>query len=145
MWQASIWCCASAFSWALYSVNAAYWSREFQTKTAAPLFTIACGVCLLGLRSVPAFAEPMTGPLDADLFVNMLYSTLVLVVGCKIAWDYACSRGNIIVITCAAYFGPILATFWNVTLLGVDFQDNMAYGSMGIALAAVAAKYSLRD
>merc|ERR1712003_366442 len=108
------------------------------------LFTVASGLANLGVRCLPEFHEEAPGPFDIWLFLPMAYLTLVPILGCRFAWDYACSNGNILCLTSCAYFMPVLAMLWNVVLLGVAFTENMIYGSMGLAVAALSAKLAFR-
>eukprot|EP00929_Paragymnodinium_shiwhaense_P114752 TRINITY_DN8324_c0_g1_i1.p1 TRINITY_DN8324_c0_g1~~TRINITY_DN8324_c0_g1_i1.p1 ORF type:complete len:330 (+),score=44.46 TRINITY_DN8324_c0_g1_i1:97-1086(+) len=145
MWQATLYSGAAAYCWASYSVYAAYYSETHKTNTCVPLFTVVGGVVLFSVRYIPGFEEEAPGPFDTEFYAAMAYMILIPVVGCRFAWDYACSRGNIVILTSFAYLTPILATFWNVTLLGVQFQENMAFGSMGLAAAALAARFAIKS
>eukprot|EP00929_Paragymnodinium_shiwhaense_P092340 TRINITY_DN5220_c0_g1_i1.p1 TRINITY_DN5220_c0_g1~~TRINITY_DN5220_c0_g1_i1.p1 ORF type:complete len:329 (+),score=40.72 TRINITY_DN5220_c0_g1_i1:51-1037(+) len=142
--QATGWAAAGAYCWACYSINAAYFSEHHQTQTAVPLFTFASGIANLCITRIPEFHEEANGPFDYEFMLPMMYLTLVPILGCRFAWDYACSNGNILFLTSCAYFMPVLAMLWNIVLLGVTFTENVAFGSFGLALAALAAKLAFR-
>eukprot|EP00927_Polykrikos_kofoidii_P021829 TRINITY_DN20557_c2_g1_i1.p1 TRINITY_DN20557_c2_g1~~TRINITY_DN20557_c2_g1_i1.p1 ORF type:complete len:400 (-),score=32.39 TRINITY_DN20557_c2_g1_i1:249-1385(-) len=142
IWAGGSCATAGAFCWAFYSVRASYWAALYPNlQTAVPVFTMASGLGLLLIRVFVDEHHP--GPFDLTFWASMIYVTVVPSCVCRFAWDYACSWGNLLVLTSFAYLTPFLATMWNIVLLGLDWNANAILGSFGLAIAAIITKLSI--
>eukprot|EP00927_Polykrikos_kofoidii_P017009 TRINITY_DN17720_c0_g1_i4.p1 TRINITY_DN17720_c0_g1~~TRINITY_DN17720_c0_g1_i4.p1 ORF type:complete len:348 (+),score=35.88 TRINITY_DN17720_c0_g1_i4:36-1079(+) len=142
VWPSAVCVVMAAFCWAFYSVRSSYFAtRDPDLQSAVPLFTTTAGLGLL-LMSV-VVDEPHPGPFDATFWVSILFMVLGPVGVSRLAWDCACRRGNLLVLTSFAYLAPCLATAWNILLLGLDWNFYAMLGSVGLVIAAIVAKLSI--
>jgi len=144
IWPAATSCVFAAVCWAYYSVYAAWFSRENpEMASSVPCFTVISGVALLIAGRV--LTEPWQGPFTITFYLAMIYLTVVPVCACRFAWDFACGKGDLMILNTYSYLTPCLATIWNIILLGVPFSSEAMYGSAGLAIAAVITKFSITE
>mmetsp|Transcript_133307 Transcript_133307/g.414516 ORF Transcript_133307/g.414516 Transcript_133307/m.414516 type:complete len:341 (-) Transcript_133307:52-1074(-) len=147
IWPAALAALLASFCWASYSVAAKHFAKQ-GVPSAVPLLTISGGLACLAGRFIVGEESPV--PLqqalaDPRFVLWLLYFSAVPACFCRFAWDAACRRGRMPVLTAFAYLNPLLATVLNLLLLGVPPSAAAVGGSAGLVLCSVLASRSVGE
>jgi len=107
----------AAVSWALYSVLSRRLAAE-QPTGAVPIFAVAAGLVLAGLRLVLHEQSHFGVRAAVELGFMALFPVL-LAYG---LWDRAMRRGNVTLVAALSYFAPLLSTV--VSLLYLEVKPS---------------------
>ena len=129
-----------AVSWGLYSNLSRKWGSE-SGESAVPIFLLATGLTLLGLRLFAVEQSHWSTTSVAQLIYVALLPTTVA----YIAWDIAMRRGNLILIASLSYIIPLASTIISSILLHVTMSANLWIACILVIAGAVVCRYSVRD
>jgi drug/metabolite transporter (DMT)-like permease len=115
---------AAALMWGLYSNLTRRWAGA-AARGAAPLFVLASGVVLLLARLV--YTEPGHWTARTACEVGFLGLSVVAAYTC---WDAAMRRGNIVLVSAAAYLTPLLAALVSCLYLRVTPRAEFWIGCL---------------
>jgi len=132
----------AALSWALYSNLARRWAG-FSETGGVPAFLLATG----GVLTFAAGAfEPF--PVDgwtvrgaAELIYLAIFPTLLAYV----LWDFGMRKGNVLVVSIASFFTPLISTLVTCLYLNVPMGTRLWAACGLVVVGAVACRYSIHQ
>jgi len=129
----------AAVSWALYSNLSRRWGGEAETG-GVPLFLLATGIVLLGIRFVTAEETPEW---SARTVWILLYVAIFPASLAYIFWDTAMRRGRVILVMSLSYFTPLLSTIISCRFLHVKMGWSLLFACVLVILGAAISRYSI--
>ena len=119
----------AAVTWALYSNLSRRWAGDAQGQ-GVPLFVLATGLVLLGVRWLRPEESHWTGRAAWELAFVAVFPTLLAYA----LWDLAVRRGNLPLVASLSYLTPILSTAISAAYLGVAVGWNL-WAACGLVVA----------
>jgi drug/metabolite transporter (DMT)-like permease len=130
----------AAVCWALYSNLARRWAREAESG-AVPLFLLASGLALVGLRILfPERTEWTIQPMLELAYMAVFSSILAYTF-----WDIAMRRGNVTLVASLSYLTPLLSIVFGSLYLGVGIGWNLWAGCLLVIAGSVTCKLSVKE
>jgi drug/metabolite transporter (DMT)-like permease len=130
----------AAVCWALYSNLARRWAREAESG-AVPLFLLASGLALVGLRILfPERTEWTIQPVLELAYMAVFSSILAYTF-----WDIAMRRGNVTLVASLSYLTPLLSILFGSLYLGVGIGWNLWAGCLLVIAGSVTCKLSVKE
>ncbi|MBU4201232.1 MAG: EamA family transporter [Verrucomicrobia bacterium] len=128
-----------AAGWALYSNL----SRRYGVNggTILPFFLLATGCVMIPLRF--AFHETTIWTVRA-LWEFGFMTIFVALLG-NLFWNFAMRRGNLTLVSLAAYFTPILAILFNGLYLRIGLSWNLCLAGLLVIAGAILCKVSIKE
>jgi len=130
----------AAFAWALYSNL----SRRFGSTLGGlvlPFFLLGAGLAMIPLRYL--FNE--TTVWTARAAWEFAFSVLFVALLANVFWNTAMRRGNITVVSLAAYFTPLMAILINGLYLHIGISLNLWVAGALVVAGALLCKVSIVD
>lgn len=129
----------AAVTWALYSNLARKWAGDVE-GSAVPLFLLATGVLLAGLR----FAFPEESNWNLSAVSEVLFMALVPSLLAYVFWDAAMRRGRMTLVAAFSYLTPLLSMVVSCLYLRVSPGWNLWVACVLVIGGAVLCKRSIR-
>jgi drug/metabolite transporter (DMT)-like permease len=130
----------AAVCWALYSNLARRWAREAESG-AVPLFLLASGLALMGLRILfPERTEWTIQPM-LELAYMVVFSSILAYT----FWDVAMRRGNVTLVASLSYLTPLLSIVIGSLYLGVGIGWNLWAGCLLVIVGSVTCRLSVEE
>jgi drug/metabolite transporter (DMT)-like permease len=130
----------AAVCWALYSNLARRWAREAESG-AVPLFLLASGLALVGLRILfPERTEWTIQPVLELAYMAVFSSILAYTF-----WDIAMRRGNVTLVVSLSYLTPLLSIIIGTLYLGVVTGWNLWAGCLIVIAGSITCKLSVKE
>ncbi len=130
----------AAVCWALYSNLARRWAGETESG-AVPLFLLASGLALVGLRILfPERTEWTIQPMLELAYMAVFSSILAYTF-----WDIAMRRGNVVLVASLSYLTPLLSIVFGSLYLGVGTGWNLWAGCLLVVAGSVTCKLSVKE
>ena len=129
----------AAVTWALYSNLARKWAGDAK-GSAVPLFLLAAGVLLAGLR----FAFPEESNWNLSAVSEVLFMALVPSLLAYVFWDAAMRRGRMTLVAAFSYLTPLLSMVVSCLYLRVSPGWNLWVACVLVIGGAVLCKRSIR-
>jgi drug/metabolite transporter (DMT)-like permease len=130
----------AAVCWALYSNLTRRWAREAESG-AVPLFLLASGLVLLGLRILFPERTEWTSQSILELAYMAIFSSILAYA----FWDAAMRRGNATLVASVSYLTPLLSITIGSIYLGVGTGWNLWAGCLLVIVGSVTCKLSVKD
>jgi len=130
----------AALCWALYSNLARRWANRAESG-AVPLFLLASGLILAGLRFVSPEATRWTGQSMLELAYMVVFPTTLAYA----FWDAAMRRGNMILVVSLSYLTPLLSIIIGSVYLGVVTGWNLWVGCLLVVAGSLLCKLSVEE
>lgn len=131
---------AAAVAWGFYSTCSRRWvgARE---EHALPLFLLASGLVLLGLRASSTETSDWSGSTGWMLAYMAVLPTLVAYA----CWDRAMRKGDLVLVASASYATPLLSTLLSCAFLGVPMTAGLWIACAMVIAGALVCRYSVGD
>ena len=139
-WSPYMLALVAAVCWALYSNLTRRWAREAESG-AVPLFLLASGLVLLGLRVL----YPERTEWTSQSILELAYLTLFSSILAYAFWDAAMRRGNATLVASLSYLTPLLSVVIGSIYLGVGPGWNLWIGCLLVIVGSVTCKLSIKD
>lgn len=130
----------AAVCWALYSNLTRRWARGVEMG-AVPLFLLATGLVLAGLRLV----FPERTQWNSQSIVELAYMAVFPTILAYVFWDTAMRRGNMILVTSLSYLTPLLSIIIGSIYLGVGTGLYLWAGCFIVILGSFVCKLSMEE
>jgi len=130
----------AAVCWGLYSNLAYLWAKNAESG-GVPLFILASGLVLAGLR--PFFVE--SGQLTGPSLLELVYVAIFPTILAYVFWDTAMRKGKMILVTSLAYFIPLLSTIISSIYLQVGVTWPLWIGCVLVIAGSFTCKQSIEE
>jgi len=130
----------AAICWALYSNLARRWAKEAGSG-AVPLFLLASGLVLAGLRALFPEASQWTSQSVFELAYMAVFPTIVAYV----FWDTAMRKGNMILVASLSYLTPLLSIIIASIYFGVAAGLYLWVGCLLVIVGSLVCKLSVEE
>ena len=130
----------AAVCWALYSNLTRRWARDAGSG-AVPLFLLASGLILAGLRLLFPETSHWTGQSMFELAYMSVFPTILAYT----FWDTAMRRGNMILVASLSYLTPLLLIIIGSIYLGVGTGLYLWLGCLLVIVGSFASKLSIEE
>jgi len=130
----------AAFAWAIYSNL----SRKFGATTGGsvlPFFLLGTGLAMMPLRYL--FHE--TTVWTARAAGEFIFCALFVAFLANTFWNVAVRRGNITLVSLAAYFAPLMAILINGLYLHIGISSNLWVAGALVVAGALLCKVSIME
>ncbi|MCZ7644389.1 MAG: aromatic amino acid DMT transporter YddG [Planctomycetota bacterium] len=129
---------AAATAWGCYSTCCRRWmgSRE---EHALPLFLLAAGLVLLGLRARYAETSDWSGSTGWIL----AYMSVLPTLAAYACWDRAMRKGDLVLVASASHATPLLSTLLSCALLGVKLTAGLWVACAMVIAGALVCRFSI--
>jgi drug/metabolite transporter (DMT)-like permease len=130
----------AAVCWALYSNLTRRWARDVESG-AVPVFLLASGLVLLGLRILFPERTEWTSQSILELAYMAIFSSILAYA----FWDAAMRRGNATLVASVSYLTPLLSITIGSIYLGVGTGWNLWAGCLLVIVGSVTCKLSVKE
>jgi len=130
----------AAVCWALYSNLTRCWAREAESG-ATPLFLLASGLVLAGLRLIFPEATQWTSQSVLELGYMVVFPTILAYA----FWDTAMRRGKMILVASLSYLTPLLSIIIGSIYLGVGTGWYLWAGCLLVIVGSLVCKLSVEE
>ena len=128
----------AAFCWAVYNNLTRRWA-EWERTTAVPVFLLATGLVLAGLRGL--FGESSQWSLPT--VVELLYVAIFPAFAAYLFWDIAMRRGSLIFVVSLSHLIPLLSTVLTCLYLRVRPGPSLWIACGLVVVGAVICRLSI--
>jgi len=128
----------AAITWALYSNLSRRWASDAKGG-AVPVFLLASGLALLGVRLAVTEQTALTGRATMELLYMAVFPALIAYV----LWDAAMRRGRMVLVAAASYLTPLFSVVIGAVYLGVPLTGRLWLACVLVIAGAVTCKLSL--
>jgi drug/metabolite transporter (DMT)-like permease len=129
----------AAICWGLYTNFCQKWNK--QNESAVPLFFLFSGIILLLLRLTVHEESNWNGTTICLIIFNVLFPVVIA----YRFWDFAIYKGNVVLVSAASYFTPVLSTIMTSYFLAVSVKNSTWIGCALVALGAVLCKFAFNE
>ncbi len=130
----------AAICWALYSNLVRRWAKDAGSG-AVPLFLLASGLMLAGLRALFSEASQWTGQSVFELAYMAVFPTIIA----YMFWDTAMRKGNMILVASLSYLTPLLSIIIGSVYLGVAAGWYLWVGCLLVIVGSLVCKLSVEE
>ena len=130
----------AAVCWALYSNLLRRWTSEAEGG-AVPLFLLASGLVLVGLR----FMSPEATHWTPQSIVELVYVAVFPTIIAYMFWDTAMRKGDMILVVSLSYLTPLLSIIIGSVYLEVGTGFYLWVGCLLVIAGSIICKLSVRE